>query len=153
MASKLIGAKSAKRLVKNIPDAMRAEMVTALNEGGDDLLRAMKARTPRGKTGNLQAGIEKKVYPKTLKLRVGLFKATRKRLGLFYAHILEYGRKAQTVTIRRGPRAGAKMNVPALAARHFVFSPLGSPRVAFRRSLKGVWDRVLTKAASGAGDD
>ena len=147
------GGKSAKRLVKNIPEAMRSEMVASLDEGGNELLAAMRGRTPVGKTGKLREGIQKKVYPKTLRLRVGLFAPVRRRLGLFYAHILEYGRKAQTVTIKRGPRAGAAMHVGAIAAKHFIGGPLGAPRAVFRRKLKGVWDRVLNKAASGVGND
>jgi hypothetical protein len=152
MASRFRGGKSAKRLVKNIPDAMRAELAQALDEGGNELLAAMRARAPR-RTGKLESGIQKKVYPKTLRLRVGLFAATRRKLGLFYAHILEYGRKAQTVTISRGPRAGAKMRVTALPERHFITGPLGGPRVVFRRKLKGVWERVLKQAAGGVGND
>lgn len=146
------GGKSAKRLVKNIPEAMRSEMAGILDETGNELLAAMKARTPR-RTGKLESAIQKKVYPKTLRLRVGLFAGVRKKLGLFYAHILEFGRKAQTVTISRGPRAGAKMRVSALPARHFVTGPLGEPRIAARRKIKGVWERVLKRAAGGVGND
>jgi hypothetical protein len=152
MASKWRGTKSARRLVRNIPEAMRGELVVTLDEGGSELLSAMKARAPF-RTGNLRAGMEKRVYPKTLKLRVGLFAATRRRLSLFYAHILEYGRKAQTVTIKRGPRAGETMRVGAIKEKRFVSGFLPRERALFRRKLKAVWGRVLSKAAAGAGDE
>jgi hypothetical protein len=113
MASRWTGTKSAKRLVKNIPEAMRAELVEALNEGATDLYRAVYSRTPH-KTGALQGQLRKRVYPKTLRLRIGFFRGG-KNSKAYIARILEFGRKAQTVAIRRGPRAGSQMNVGAIA--------------------------------------
>lgn len=151
MASKWRGSKSARRLVRSIPEKMRAELVQALEEGGTEIERAVSARTPR-RTGVLSSQLRKKVYPKTLRLRVGWFRGG-KGSKAFIARILEFGRKAQTVPIRRGPRAGAKMNVGPIAPKRFLYGPLTDLRGAFNRKLKGVWDRVLTQAAKGAGDD
>lgn len=130
---------------------MREELVQALKEGGDDLYRAISARTP-SRTGALRSQLRKRVYPKTLRLRVGFFRAGRNSRA-FIARILEYGRKAQTVPIKRGPRAGSTMNVGAIAPRKFVFGPLTDVRRTFNTKLKGVWDRVLKQAAAGTGDD
>jgi hypothetical protein len=151
MASRWTGTKSAKRLVKNIPEAMRAELVEALNEGATDLYRAVYSRTPH-KTGALQGQLRKRVYPKTLRLRIGFFRGG-KNSKAYIARILEFGRKAQTVAIRRGPRAGSQMNVGAIAPKRFVYGPLTDLRREFRVKLKGVWDRVLKQAAGGAGND
>jgi hypothetical protein len=151
MASRLIGAKSAKRLVRNIPEAMRGELADALEVGGSDLYRAIYARAPY-RTGATRAQLRKKVYPKTLRLRIGFFDKG-KNARTFIARILEFGRKAQTVPIKRGPRAGSSMKVGAIAPRRFVYGPLTDLRREFRKQLKGVWDRVLKQAAGGAGDD
>lgn len=153
MATKFKGGRSARRLVRNIEPAMRAELVAALEEGGTELYRAIYARAPQ-KTGKLKAAIERKVYPKTLRLRVGfLGRGKGSRTTVFYARILEFGRKAQTVPIKRGPRAGATMNVGPIAPRKFVYGPLTDIRRVMGKRLRDVWTKVLKKAAVGAGND
>lgn len=131
---------------------MRQEIVDALEKGSVDLYRGVAARVPVGKTGILKSQLKRKVYPKSLSLRVGFFRGG-KASKAYIARILEFGRKAQTVAIRRGPRAGATMNVGAIAPKRFVYGPLTDVRRAMRRHLKDVWERVLKKAAAGAGND
>lgn len=133
---------------------MRQELVDALEVGGNELYRAIYARAPQGKTGKLRAAINKKVYPKTLRLRVGFLGVGKgSRTTVVYARILEFGRKAQSVPIRRGPRAGATMNVGAIAPRRFVYGPLTDIRRVMGNRLRDVWTKVLKKAAAGAGND
>ena len=150
--TRLTGLKSTRRIIRNVPETMRAELSHVLQDAGPRMARQMQGRAPR-RTGALQAGIKWKVLPKTLKLQVGLLGTKRGRAKLFYGWILNFGRKAQTVTIKRGPRAGSAMKVSALPARHFVTGAMPDLRRELRSKLQGVWDRVLRKSSAGAGNE
>lgn len=148
MGVKLQGVRSTRRLLRNIPDTARAEVVHVLQDAGPRIARVMQGRTPR-RTGALQAGIKWKLTPKTLKLQIGLLGTKRGRAKLFYGYILNFGRKAQTVMIKRGPRKGHPMNVSRIAPKHFVTGAMPDLRNTLRTDLQGIWKRILTKAASG----
>lgn len=131
---------------------MRAEMGHVLQDAGPRLARQMQGRAPR-RTGALQAGIKWKVLPKTLKLQVGLLGTKAGRSKLFYGRIMEFGRKAQVVTIKSGKRKGGVVNVSALKGLRFVTGAMPDLRREMRSKLQGVWDRVLRKSAAGAGNE
>ena len=170
MPSRVRGAISTRRLLKRAPDAMRAELASVMIAAGPEIAGAMRGRAPRGKTGNLVAGVAWKFYPSTLRLVVG-FIGKKLNRQLFYARILELGRRAQTVTVTRGRSGGGKgrryrtkdgrvrtvgdfyqMRVTALTPRRFVYQPATDLRRALSKRLNGIWDRVLQKL-SGGGDD
>lgn len=149
--SRIKGSKSFRRLLKNVEPAIRAELVQALDEGGRELQRAMTAAAPR-RSGALAGALKHKVLPRSLRLRVGLLtKAVNRKF--FYARILEFGRKAQTVTVRNGPRKGRTMNIGAIAPKRFVYGNHADLRATMARKLKGIWERSLAKAVRGAGNE
>ena len=169
MASKVRGSKGFRRLLRNLPEAMRAELAKTMDAGGSELEAAIKARARR-RTGRLIAGITKRMYPKTLKLRVGFLGTPRGRAKLFYAWILEFGRKGRIVSATRrkvgvntGLRGGRKksediaatypLRITPLAPRRIVTGPLTDLRVVFGRRMRGIWDRALRSIAGVDGND
>lgn len=111
-----------RRIMRGLPNAMRAQLADALELGGQAIAGQMRARAPRGATGALKAAISFKVFPKTLRLRAGLLEKSRRRIGgarsgrsgsvrtqegPFYGRIQDLGRKAQTVTVTRHIKARA----------------------------------------------
>jgi hypothetical protein len=167
------GLKSTRRLLKALPETMRAEIAHVLQDAGPKIAQQMVARTPH-RTGALQAGIKWKILPRTLKLQIGLLGTKRGRSKLFYGYILNFGRKAQTVhAMRKGQRASwnawiasgkAKstripygltypLRVKAIAPKHFVTGAMPDLRRELRAQLKDVWSKVLGKATAGAGNE
>lgn len=154
--TRLKGAKSIRRIMRAVPDTMSAELVHVLNDTGPKMARQMQARTPR-RTGALAAGIKWKVMPKTLKMQVGLLGTKRGRAKLFYGFILNYGRKAKTVRAKRRNASGSvsvyPLRVRAYPAQHFVTGAMPDLRRMMQERLRAVWDKVLTKAATGVGNE
>jgi hypothetical protein len=153
MAGVVKGAASLRRLLRRLPDQSRQELGDELQRIGNRLLGRAKAETPV-RTGRLRGALGVRVGIKTLQLRLGLLtKATRRER--FYGYILDQGRAAKTVTIRRGPRAGATMRVSGIArARYeFVFGRRADFREQEVSRLRAVLDRVLARASREAGSD
>jgi hypothetical protein len=150
MASRLRGVAKTRRLLKRMPDAVQQEVLNALNATGRELAAGMQARAPV-RTGALRAALSYKVFPKTLRMQVGILGPKGARSKLFYARILEFGRKAQTVTITRGPRAGASMRVSPLTARRFVTRGNTVLRDTLTKNLKNMWEAALGRVAEGGG--
>ncbi len=158
------GDKTFRRVMKGMPDAVRKEMADVLVDGGRDIRRMMAARAPR-RTGALQQGILCRVLPKTLKLRVGLIGTKRGRAKLFYGRILDLGRKAQVVSVRRRKVAGSvlsrgrkvagatyQMRVRAIAPMRFITGRYGDARSIIQKRLRGIFDRALKNLAGGGND-
>lgn len=149
------GAKSFRRLLKNMPNAMHAEMEDVLDEGSLDIQRAMVARTPR-RSGALRAGIKRRVLRKSLSAKIGLIGTPRGRARLFYGRILDLGRRSQLVTARRRKPSGGistyVMRVRGTIPLHFVTGRYIELRTIIGRRLKGVWDRALNSLAGGSDD-
>lgn len=131
---------------------MRDEMVSVLTAAGRDLSASMAAAAPalqvphRGRAaGALRAAFGFKVYPKFLKLRVGLL-GKRLNQDFFYARIIEFGRGLKKTLDTRGRRIGV------IQPMHIVFGPRTDLRRAVGARLRGIWGRALDKAASGAGN-
>lgn len=112
------GAVRIRKLLKQLPDDARQEMIVELNVSGREMLGRMQGRAPV-LTGATRRALTFKVLPKSLKLQVGL-PGRRTKLakhqpglhgsrrsynktdpGLFYVRIQDLGRKAQVVTVRR----------------------------------------------------
>lgn len=151
--SRVIGAGKVRKLLRRLPETFRDEIVSALQGLGPKLLGRARAEAPR-RSGALAAALAFKVYPRTLRLRMGLLS---KRLGRdhFYGHILEVGRKAQTVNVKRRTSNG----VIEYALRVSPISPgrydmVGGRTKTFAKNLirpllSRIYDRALRKAASG----
>lgn len=162
------GAQSVKRLLNRLPDSVRNQVIVEFNVSGREMAPRMQGRAPM-KTGATRRGISFKVFPKTLKLQVGLLGTKAGRSKLFYARIQDLGRKAQTVTARRfragGQRLyfrGAKfgpsvqtyaMNVRAMAGKKFVTGGMRDLRVILQRNLKNIWQNALRGFAGGGSVD
>lgn len=130
---------------------MRAQMVRLFERVAPGARAIAQAGAPV-RTGRLRAAISARVYPKQLRLRVGLLtKGDRRRF--FYGYILEVGRKAQTVRARRRTGGG----VTSYAYR---VSPISAGRYDMvqgraRRSIRALiynpanelFDRALRKLA------
>lgn len=151
--SKIRGDRNFRKLLKQMPSAAKDEMGDILEAAGIELLAEMKRDVPR-RTGALAAGLSYKVLRQSLRLRVGLIGTPRGRAKLFYGFIVELGRKAQTVTIKRGPRAGAKMRVREMAPRPFVWKRRIDDRGKLNQRLRSFWADTLANASEGTlGDD
>lgn len=164
-ASAIRGSKSFRRLLRGLPDAMKAEMADVLTKtrpAAEALVSGRLEATTKSRTGALRAGVKSKVFPKTLRLQVGFLGTKAGRAKLFYARILDLGRKAQTVTVTRrkvtnsplvgGRRVGGnpyKMKVRAIAAKRFVTGGIGPLGRVINTKLNGVWDRAVRRVAAG----
>ncbi len=168
------GARALRRRLKQLPDAVSAEIVSVLEDGGQKIRAAMQARARR-LSGRLVAGVKYKVLPKSLRLQVGLLGTPRGRAKLFYGFILDKGRKAQTVTVRRYKRgARAKetahlkyggnntksanlvsvyqMRVRGRAGDHFVSGRYRELRDMINQRANRVFDRALKRIGGGGND-
>ncbi len=164
-ASAIRGSKGFRRILKGLPDAMRAEIVDVLTKTGPAAAAIVSARvagTTKRRTGRLRAGVKWKVYPRTLRMQAGFLGTKAGRQKLFYARILDLGRKAKTVTVnrrrvggsalvrgRRDSGAPYKLKVRAIAAKRFVTGGIGGLRQVVNVRLNGIWDRALRRIAGG----
>lgn len=159
--SSIKGAASFRRLLKALPASSHQELVAFLQAAGPVIAPKMKAEIPvlaaprpNRTPGAARNSISWKVTPKTLNLKVGQL---NKRDAPFYAHILDVGRKAQTVTVTRTARRGGgppyAMRVPAMIARHIVRKTRAAFRLETLPGYRKLMDRILARAAQGAGND
>jgi len=173
---RLRGLRRVRRVLKGIPENMRVQLVSVLNNGGRALQSAMRARAP-SKTGAVRSGISYRVLPKTLRLRVGLLGTKRGRADLFYGRIQDLGRKEQVVTVQRRRRVQAsvgdgeirgllltrggrkraedivttyQMRVKAMPPKRFITGSYPVLRSAISNALKGIWGRALKSIAGGS---
>lgn len=169
------GASKVRRLLKRLPQEMQGEMIVEFYVAGRESARRMQAGAPQLR-GRIRAGIGFKVFSKTLRLQVGIVGGKKSRSRLFYAHILDQGRRAQTVQVVRGGlssqvraaggrsnkykalalRMGVKgsytLNVPAIAPMRFISGEKLPLQLRIRKNLGEVYERALKKAAVGAQD-
>lgn len=113
-----------RRLLLGIGPQVQEEVLSAYQRHAPAILAHARGEVPSS-TGKLRAALNFKIYPKTLRLRVGLLTKTVQR-KFFYARILEYGRKAQTAKVnRRRPVSGGTaqyiIRVKAISANRYDF--------------------------------
>lgn len=176
MRSRIRGSKRFRRLLKGMPGAMRTQLVNMLNNGGRALVSSMRAKAP-SKTGAVRAGIQYRVYEKTLRLRVGLIGTKSGRAKLFYGRIQDLGRKGQEVMVQRRRRVSAeispgevvnilrtrrgrkvqsdivstyRMRVRPMAPKRFVTGRFPELRTMIGNGLRGIWNRALKSMASSS---
>ncbi len=148
--SRVLGAARVRSLFGRIEPAMRAELAKEMESAGRDLLAEMQRIAPV-RTGAFERALSYKFLPNSLKLKVGLVGKAINR-DIFYAHILEFGRKAKTVSVTRGGKRPSTylLHVSPLAPHRTVFARFTDLRTTFNRRLKGIWARALQQAAAGA---
>jgi hypothetical protein len=145
------GDRRFRKILARLPMAIREEMLVMLDDVGDELLPLMRAGAPV-KTGAVRGALSKRLQRGIVRLRVGLVgKPINRRL--FYAGIIEFGRKAGGRGIKRGtPKYNA--GVGRMLRRPFINTPATR---AIRNNLAGkitpYWDRVLARAAAGQNDE
>jgi hypothetical protein len=168
MARRVRGIGKVRRQMKGLPDAMAEQLRSVLKSGGRALKSAISSKAPKGRTGRLRAGIDFKVYPKTVRMRVGLLKTKAGRSELFYGRIQDLGRTAQTKSLRyrvanpkggirklAGKRVPAKsvshypMHIRAMAGKKFVTGSYPQLRQAIGASVRGIWARALDSGEGG----
>jgi hypothetical protein len=86
---KIFGDRAFRRLLKNMDEGVRAEAAKRLQELGDRMLPVIRGLAPR-RTGATREALSMRVYPRSLRLRVGLIGKPLNR-RLFYAHIADHG--------------------------------------------------------------
>lgn len=140
-----------RRLMKRLPDEMRNEMIVELHVLGRELVQRMIGAAP-SRTGALRRGLSYKVFPKTLRLQAGLLGTKKGRSRLFYAYILDQGRRAQEVNVTRATtKVYAKpMKVRAIAPMRFVTARKREAEERARPALDQIYRRALSKAAGGS---
>lgn len=158
--SQLQGVAGVRKLIRQLPTAVKEEMADELQAIAPDYLAAVKAFTPVAKTahrpgyepGALRDAITAKVLRTSLRLRVGLI-GRRANREFFYGRIIEFGRKHKTVTIKRGPRAGHKLEVQARKGFHFLFYRRERLKTKLQQRLNPLFDHALARASQGTDID
>lgn len=165
--SRVQGASTIRQMLRRLPDEAKAGLLTELHRGGRDMQKRMQGRAPY-RTGATRAGISYRVYPKTLRMIVGLISTKRGRSRLFYARIQDLGRKAQTVTVRRFRAGGQRlmfrgqkfgpdvqtyqMNVRAMRPKRFITGGMPDLRKILGSNLRSLWTRALGRIRSSGGE-
>jgi hypothetical protein len=160
--SRVTGATSVYKLLRALPTQATEGIVTELHRSGAQMANRMQSRAP-DRTGATRRGIKYQVYPKTLRLLVGLIGTKRERSKLFYVRIQDLGRKAQIVTARRFRAGGQRLhfrgqkfgpsvqtypfNVRAMAGKHFITGKMPDLRRIMQANLKGLWKRALGRVS------
>lgn len=171
------GDRSFRRILAKMPEAIREEMLTMMDQAGDEMLAIQKANAPQ-RTGAVQRALSKRLLRGTLKLRVGLVGKPINR-KLFYARIVELGRKPQTVVAIRNSVATLKtarayggrsnnykalalskklkgaysMKIKGMAPRPFIRSAkVTAVRDTMGGRLDKFWGKALARASKGVTD-
>jgi hypothetical protein len=182
-----------KRLLTQLPQAARDELADELDRLGDQLLASMKADVPKD-TGALASRLSKSFSRRALRLRVGFvgkkayapvtsMRLNRRKKKLdqfvgkqFYGRFVEFGVRAQTVSVQRRRRVSVdtgggkqarilrtesgrkvasdvvstyRMKVKGVGARPFIFTKRTDLRRAVNGRLREIWDGVLSRASTG----
>ena len=154
---RLRGVGRVKRLFKRLPDDVGQEIVVELSVTGRQMLAAVRARlasTTKPRTGALDRGLSQKVFPRSLRLQVGLIGTPRERNRVFYGRILDLGRKAQVVRAQRHDPRSRKVlrylvKVSAIAPKRFVTGRYPDLRATLRENVRGIFRRALQRAGGG----
>jgi hypothetical protein len=153
----LKGAGQVRRMLRQMPDAVQTEIVDLYRRTEAPALAIARGGAPV-RTGALRAALGTKILPRSLRFQVGLI-GKRVSREFFYGRILEVGRKAKTVSVRRSTSQGVSayaLRVSAIPAVRYDIVQ-GRARARIRQlivdPLQNLWDKALRRAALGAGDD
>jgi hypothetical protein len=152
------GDRSFRKILKRLPETIKAEMLEMLDKTGDAVL-AQQQRDVAVRTGALRSALSKRLYKGLVRVRVGLIGPAVNR-RLFYARWIERGRKSKTMIARKkGPKrenlAGIyRRRIGPMPKRPFIMSDRTKRiRDTMAGQIQGYWSRVLQKASVGANDD
>lgn len=152
----LRGAGHVRRLLKRMPDSVAAEIVAVMEQVRPKAVTMARWEAPT-RSGGLKRAISGRVYPRSLRFRVGLL-TKRVQRKFFYGHILEVGRKAKTVQVRRSKPSGGVTQYalrvkPIPSQRYDMTGGKNRRRIRelFRQPLRQIWDKALRNAAGHAG--
>jgi hypothetical protein len=134
MPSKWRGIGRVRGLLRRMPDAVRGQITGVMERAGPRIQAIMRARAPV-RRGKLREGIVYRVYPKSLRLRLGLLGTPRGRAKLFYGRIQDLGRAAQTVNVVRNVARKIRGNGQT-SPRRIIYST-GGERLRRRGPNKG----------------
>jgi hypothetical protein len=158
MTGEFDGLSDASTMLGSLPDAVRAELGELLGEIGSQALALQLALVPT-RTGALARALDLSVAVDVLRLRVGLTDLKSRR-DLWYAILVEYGRKAGAKIITRRARGVVsngrrrKSSVgsytmmarwTALPAKPFVHIDTQLENIA-RPMMDGFWANVKSRA-------
>lgn len=146
-----------RRLLQNIGPEAEREILQAYQRRAPAILAYARSEVPaRNGSGRLRAALAFKIFPKTLRLRIGLL-TKRIQKKLFYAHILEQGRRAQVVKVRRrrpvsGGVAVYMMRIRAISKDRYDFVR-GRTEQFMQRTLgedvRGILGKALKRLSAG----
>lgn len=149
------GSTEIRALFRALPDAAREEMVDVLEGGSRSILANMIRRAPKGKTGKLRRGLKYKVSRAALTARIGLVDTPKSRNRIFYARILDLGRRAQVAKAVRRTASGKisryTIRVKGFTGLHFITGEYTNLRTVMGEKLRGAWDRILKRAGASNG--
>ena len=152
----LKGARKVKRLLKRLPDDVRTEINDVYRAKAPEALAYMQANAPGSR---IAKAMRFRIAEKTSKLLIGLI-GRKANSDLFFARILEQGRKAKTVQVKRRTKGGGTtsyaLRVKAIARTRYDFVRGRAATFVFgliRQPLATVWTNALRRAASGGGGD
>jgi hypothetical protein len=156
--SSVKGGASFRRMLKGIGALADPRLVTFLRSAGPVLAGGMQNRIPvlsvprpNRTPGAARNSISWRVTPSTLNLKVG---ELSKRDIVFYAHILDVGRKGGNVRVTRGQKSYPNgINVRAMKPRYIIRSVRTQFRLETLPGYRTIMDDILTQASRGAGDD
>lgn len=152
MRSQVKGAAQLRRRLRQMPDFVRADVADAMLASGQRLAARARAEAPR-KSGGLASALSWRLAAKTLRLRIGLVtKATRRKF--FYGYILDQGRKAQTVQVKRRTKSGVSvysMRVRPIARTRyeFVFNRVKDFRTNELPHIRRALEKALRQVSAG----
>lgn len=147
------GAEDVKRILRALPDASRDEINQVLEESGRQFVPLMVGRAPNRK-GKLRSGITARLNRQSMTLRLGVVGPPKQRRDLFYARILDLGRRARDKWVTRRTKNGGRtrrylMRVRAIAPMKFVTGGYQGVRATMTARLKAIWPRVLQRITGG----
>lgn len=144
-----------RRLLQNIGPEAEREILQAYQRRAPAILAYARGEVPQ-RSGRLRAALAFKIFPKTLRLRIGLL-TKRIQKKFFYAHILEQGRRAQVVKVRRrrpvsGGVAVYIMRIRAISKDRYDFVR-GRTEQFMQRTLgddmRGILGKALKRLSAG----
>lgn len=137
-----------RRVLQGMGPEVEKQVLASYQRHAPAILAYARGEAP-SRSGNLRARLAFKIFPKTLRLRIGLLTRAVQR-KVWYARILEYGRRAQSVRVkRRRPVSGGLtqyvMRVKAIPAGRYDFVR-GRAEEFMQRTLGADLRNVLNKA-------
>jgi len=158
-----------RRALQGLPVAAQNELLAEFEKIGAKIAAEQRLRAPK-KSHALEKAIDHKVFPRALRLEIGLRNLKKGRADLFYGRIQDLGRRAQTVIVQRLVKGGRakwvsriatgqararvkprdlvasySLRVRAMQGKKFVTGKFTDLRTEARSSLQGIYARAQGK--------